>query len=99
MRYDVQSDDTIANGRLFLDTRVDTTPGVPDGMKVDIKGNVYGAGPGGIWIVSAEGKHLGTILVPELVANLEFGDADHKTLYIAAREGIYKIQMNTPGIR
>ena len=99
MRYDVQPDDTIANGRLFLDTSVDTAPGVPDGMKVDIKGNVYVSGPGGIWIVSPEGKHLGTIPVPELVANLEFGDADYRTLYIAAREGIYKIRMNTPGIR
>jgi gluconolactonase len=99
MRYDVQPDDTIANGRLFLDTSVDSAPGNPDGMKVDIKGNVYESGPGGIWIVTPEGKRLGTILVPEMVANLEFGDADYKTLYIAAREGIYKIRMNTPGIR
>src|SRR6202521_8238 len=45
MRYDVQPDDTIANGRLFLDTSVDTAPGVPDGMKVDLKGNIYQSGP------------------------------------------------------
>jgi gluconolactonase len=99
MRYDVQPDDTIANGRLFLDTSVDPARGVPDGMKVDVKGNVYVSGPRGIWIVSPEGKHLGTILLPELVANLEFGDADYKTLYIAAREEIYKIRMNITGIR
>jgi len=99
MRYDVQPDDTVSNGRLFIDTSVDKTPGVPDGMKVDVKGNVYVTGPGGIWIVSPEGKHLGTILVPELAANLEFGDADYKTLYITAREGVYKIRMNTAGIR
>jgi gluconolactonase len=99
MRYDVQPDDTISNGRLFLDTSVDKAPGNPDGIKVDTKGNVYESGPGGIWIVSPEGKRLGTILVPEIVANLEFGDADYKTVYIAAREGIYKIRVNTPGIR
>jgi gluconolactonase len=99
MRYDVQPDDTVANGRLFIDTSVDKTPGVPDGMKVDIKGNVYESGPGGIWIVSPEGKRLGTIRVPELVANLEFGDADYKTMYITAREGVYKIRMNIQGIR
>jgi gluconolactonase len=99
MRYDVQPDDTISNGRLFLDTSVEKAPGNPDGMKVDIKGNVYESGPGGIWIVSPEGKRLGTILVPEMVANLEFGDADYKTVYIAAREGIYKIRVNTAGIR
>jgi gluconolactonase len=99
MRYEVQPDDTVTNGRLFIDMSVDKAPGVPDGMKADVEGNVYVSGPGGIWIVSPEGKHLGTILVPELVANLEFGDADYRTLYVAAREGIYKIRMNTPGIR
>jgi gluconolactonase len=99
MRYDVQPDDTISNGHLFIDTSTDNAPGAPDGMKVDIKGNVYESGPGGIWIVSPEGKRLGTILVPEMVANLEFGDADYKTLYITAREGVYKIRMNIAGIR
>jgi gluconolactonase len=51
-----------------------------------------------VWIVSPEGKHLGTILTPELVANVEFGDPDHKTLYIAARTSVYKIRVNTAGI-
>ena len=99
MRYDVLPDDTITNGRLFLDVSGDKNPGVVDGMKVDVKGNVYESGPGGIWILSPDGKRLGTIRVPELVANLEFGDADYKTLYITAREGIYKIRMNIQGIR
>jgi gluconolactonase len=77
----------------------DKARGITDGMKVDAKGNLYESGPGGIWILSPEAKHLGTILVPELVANLVFGDSDQKTLYIAARTGIYKIRVNTPGIR
>lgn len=99
MRYDVLPDDTITNGRLFLDVSADSAPGVVDGMKVDVKGNIYESGPGGIWILSPEGKLLGKILFPELVANLEFGDADYKTLYVAAREGIYKVRMNIQGIR
>jgi gluconolactonase len=67
-------------------------------MKVDTKGNVWESGPTGVWVISPEGKHLGTILVPELVANVEFGDPDHKTLYIAARSSVYKIRVNVPGV-
>lgn len=96
--YDVQADDTLVNSRLFFDLSKDTRPGITDGMKVDTKGNVWESGPAGVWVFSPQGKHLGTILVPELVANVEFGDPDHKTLYIAARSSIYKIRVNVPGI-
>ena len=67
-------------------------------MKVDRMGNIYTTGPRGVWIVSPQGKHLGTILTPELAANLDFGDADHKGLYIAARSSVYKIRLRTAGI-
>jgi len=67
-------------------------------MRVDSKGNLYETAAGGVWIISPAGKHLGTILMPELAANVEFGDPDRKTLYIAARTSIYKIRVNTPGI-
>jgi gluconolactonase len=96
--YDVQADDTLANSRLFFDLGKDARPGITDGMKVDTKGNVWESGPTGVWVISPEGKHLGTILVPELVANVEFGDPDHKTLYIAARSSVYKIRVNVPGV-
>jgi len=75
-------------------------------MKVDLKGNVYCAGPGGLWIMSPEGKHLGTIPTPQPVSNLTFGDADGRTLYITAghgpklnRTGLYRIRLKIPGIR
>ena len=97
-RYEVRADDTLANGKLFFDLRKATGGGVTDGMRVDTKGNVYETGPGGTWIISPEGKHLGTIRAPEVSTNIGFGDADKKTLYIAARTGIYKIRVNTPGI-
>lgn len=96
--YDVQADDTLTNSRMFFDLSKDTRPGITDGMKVDTKGNVWESGPTGVWVISPQGKHLGTILVPELVANVEFGDPDHKTLYIAARSSVYKIRVNVAGI-
>jgi len=98
-RYDVQPDDTLTNSQMLIDMNSDPLPGITDGMKVDTKGNIYESGPGGVWILSPEGKHLGTIRTPEFVANVAFGDADNKTLYIAARTSLYRIRVNTPGIR
>lgn len=99
MRYDVRPDDTITSGKVFIDMTEDKAPGVPDGMKVDQKGNVYCTGPGGFWIMSPDGKHLGTVKTPELPANLAFGDADAKTLYLTARTGLYRIHLKIAGIR
>ena len=97
-RYEVQANGTVTNGMMFIDISKDPTPGITDGLRVDSKGNLYETAAGGVWIISPEGKHLGTILTPELAANVEFGDPDRKTLYIAARTSIYKIRLNTPGI-
>jgi gluconolactonase len=68
-------------------------------MKVDRKGNVYATGPGGVWIFSPEGKHLGTIKLPEIAGNCAWGDADGKMLYITASTGLYRIRLNIPGLR
>src|SRR6266480_547119 len=97
-RYRVLPDDTVADSQMFIDISGDPTPGITDGLKVDVKGNVWESAAGGVWIISPEGKHLGTILTPELVANVEFGDPDHKTLYIAARTSVYKIRVNIAGV-
>jgi gluconolactonase len=96
-RYDVQADDTVTNGQTFIDMR-GSLPGYVDGIRVDSKGNIYSTGPGGVWIISPEGKHLGTILTSKMVANLTFGDPDWKTVYMAAGSTIYKIRVNTPGL-
>ena len=98
MRYTVQQDGTLADPKLFFDASSDTRPGSPDGMKLDQEGNLYSAGPGGVWIFSPEGKHLGTIDMPEKVGNLAWGDADHKTLYITASSSVYRISLKVPGI-
>jgi gluconolactonase len=99
-QYTILPDDSVdvANMKVVSDMTADKLPGITDGMKVDSKGNIYESCCGGIWIISPEGKHLGTIWTPESVANLEFGDPDLKSLYILARTSIYKIRVNTPGI-
>ncbi len=96
--YDVQPDGTLTNSRLLIDMNSDKRIGITDGMKVDTKGNIWESGPGGIWILSPQGKQLGHIAVPELVANVAFGDRDYKTLYVPARNSVYKIRVNVPGI-
>jgi gluconolactonase len=98
MRYTVQADGTLADGKVLFDASSDPRPGGPDGMKVDEKGNIYSAGPGGVWIFSPEGKHLGTLDMPERVGNVAWGGADHKSLYIAASSTIYRIKLKVAGI-
>jgi len=97
MRYEVRPDGSLANGSLFFD--MTSIPGeiAFDGLKVDRAGNIYVSGPGGVWILSPEGKHLGTIKGPELPANFAWGDADGRTLYLTARTGLYRIRLNIPG--
>jgi gluconolactonase len=97
-RYEVKSDDTLANGKQLFDMAPDKTPGVADGMRVDSAGNIYETGPGGIWIVTPDGKHLGTIAFPQKPINIGFGDRDMRTLYVAAHTAIYKIRVKIPGL-
>lgn len=96
MRYDVNTDGTVRNGRVFANVDDSPAPGVPDGMKIDALGNIYAAGPGGVWIYSPEGKHLGTIQTPETPANCAWGD-DGKSLYITAVTGLYRVRVLVPG--
>ena len=99
MRYVVQPDGLVADGKLFLDPSSDPAEGVPDGLRLDENGKLYGAGPGGVWIISPEGKHLGTIKVPEVVSNVAWGDKEGKTLYITGSTSIYRIKLNVAGDR
>ena len=98
MRYEVKPDGSVANGKLFYDATSSPEDGSPDGMKVDQKGNIYSAGPGGVWVFSPAGKHLGTIKPGEKVANCNWGD-DGKTLYITASTSLYRIRLKIPGVR
>src|SRR5437764_2495599 len=70
-----------------------------DGLKVDQAGNLYVCGPGGIWILGANGQHLGTLKLPESPHNPAWGDADGQTLYVTALTSIYRVRLNISGIR
>lgn len=98
MRYEVQPDGTLRNGQVFFDfTNAPGEDGL-DGIKVDQQGNLYVSAPGGIWVLSPAGKHLGTIITPRHAHNFAWGDADGKTLYLGARSGLYRIRLNIAGI-
>lgn len=98
MAYPVKSDGTLGAGKVFYDVTRSQEDGLPDGMKVDKQGNVYGTGPGGVWVISPAGKYLGLIRPEEVPANCHWGD-DGKTLYMTARTGLYRIRLNVEGIR
>ncbi len=98
--FDMQPNGTLAlaTDRVLCDLRGDR-PGVPDGMKVDVEGNVYCGGSGGIWVIGPSGQHLGTIVHgAEATTNVAFGGDDWKTLYFTTRNEVGSIDLNIPGI-
>ena len=88
---------SLYNDRVLIDMDTDEA-GSPDGMKVDALGNLYVTGAGGVWVVSAAGERLGAIAFPELPANVGFGGADGKTLFVTARTGLYSVRVAVAGI-
>lgn len=98
MAYDVGRDGGVSNGRIFADASASTEGGTTDGMEVDSKGNLWATGPGGLWIISPTGKHLGTLRLPEPPTSAAFGD-DGKSLYVAARNSIYRIRVKVAGLK
>jgi gluconolactonase len=99
LRYAVAADGTLSDPSVFFD--VTSLPGdeALDGVKVDTEGNVYVSAPGGVWILSPEGRHLGTIRVDERPANFAWGDADGRALYMTAHTGLYRIRLGISGTR
>lgn len=95
--YDVSSDGSLTNGRIFGAEPGGKHEGVPDGMKVDKNGNLFVTGPKGIWVWDAKGNHLGTIVMPEQPANLTWGDKNYGTLYITATTSVYRLETQTTG--
>jgi gluconolactonase len=98
--YDVSPDGSLvmASERIFCELH-GSRPGHPDGMKVDVEGNVYCGGSGGVWIISRQGTHLGTIAHGQTkTTNLAWGGPDWKTLFITTHHKLYCMQMNIPGI-
>jgi gluconolactonase len=99
MRYRANADGTLTNGEVFFDMTDAPGEDALDGIKVDVRGNLYVSGPGGLWILSPEGRHLGTVIAPEHPHNLAWGDADGRTLYLTAQTGLYRVRFKIEGIR
>ena len=97
LKYDVMPDGRVGAGRVFYD--MTSAPGADaiDGIKVDQAGNLYVSGPGGLWILSPDGTHIGTIAGPEQPHNMAWGGADHRTLFMTAQHGLYRLRLNISG--
>ena len=93
--FDVAADGSLGQSRLFADVKLAGNRDGPDGIKVDAQGNVFAAGPDGVWVLAPDGSLLGKILTPEVPANLAFGGTDRSILYITARTGLYRISLKT----
>ena len=93
--FDVAPDGSLTRGRIVLDMKSED-PGVPDGLKVDVRGNVFCTGPGGVWVCRPDGALLGRIILPELPANLAWGE-DGSVLYLTARTSVYRLATLTRG--
>jgi len=93
--FDVRPDGTLTNSRILLDMASED-PGVPDGLKVDLQGNVFCTGPGGVWVCRPDGLLLGRIILPELPANLAWGE-DGSALFLTARTSVYRLPTKTRG--
>lgn len=99
-RYPVHRDGTVGRGEIFIDlTKQIAGEDALDGMKADVRGNLYLSAPGGVWIFDARGHHLGTITAPRPVHNFAWGGSDGRTLYLCARSALYRIDLQIPGIR
>lgn len=97
IRYPVREDGSLGSGRVFYDVTSNNEEGLPDGLVVDQEGRLYATGPGGVWVFSADGFHLGTIQPDEPPADVAWG-SDGKTLYMTARTGVYRIRLNVQGL-
>jgi gluconolactonase len=100
MAYDVAADGTTSGGRIFFDGSAllrGGKRGVPDGMTVDAQGNLFATGPGGVLVISPQGRHLGTIVTGQDTSNAVFGD-DGSSLYLTADMEVIRVRTTTSGI-
>jgi gluconolactonase len=97
MAYDVDLAGTLSNGRVFIDLTAAAGEDAIDGIKVDREGHVYVSGPGGLWVLSRTGAHLGTIVLPRHVHNMAWGGRDGRTLFLCARDRLYRMTLRVPG--
>jgi len=96
--FDINDDGTLSNSRVFAEIRSEL-PGNPDGMKVNVEGDLFVSAAGGIWVFSEQAEHLGIIRTPETPANCAWGDEDWKSLFITARTSLYRVRLSIAGVK
>jgi gluconolactonase len=97
MRYELSADGSVLASSVLSDMTGAPGDDAIDGLAVDVEGNLYVCGPGGIWVLSPAGDHLGTLRLPESPHNLAWGDSDGRGLYVTALTSVYRIRLQTPG--
>ncbi len=97
--FDVNADGTISNSRMFFENIGSGVieEGIPDGMKLDERGNIWVTGPGGIWVISPEAEHLGLIPIPENAGNLNWGGPNWDELYMCCSTSLYRVKTKVSG--
>ena len=95
--FDVRADGSVGPGRLFH-KMTGTESGVADGMKIDVEGNVYCTGPGGVHIIAADGRLLGRLKIPGHSTNMAWGDDDWRSLYVTTFNSVYRTRVKVPGV-
>jgi gluconolactonase len=98
MRYELDPSGAVTDRRVLFDMTGADGDDAIDGLKVDQAGNLYVCGPGGIWVLSADGRHLGTLRLPESPHNLAWGGHDARTLYVTAMTSVYRLRLAIPGL-
>jgi gluconolactonase len=98
--FDMKTDGTFGDNRVLFDatSMAGSRRGLPDGLKIDAEGNLWATGPGGVLILTPEGKHLGTIMTGQATANCAFGD-DGRTLYMTADDYLMRVKLKVRGAR
>jgi gluconolactonase len=97
--FRVGADGSLAGGGVWAEMKPRADERVPDGMKVNSEGHVFCTGPGGVWVFNDSGRVLGRIIMPEVTANLAWGDADLCSLYLTASTTLYRLRVQVPGIQ
>jgi gluconolactonase len=99
MRYPVNENGSLGQGQVLIDVGSEPQNEAIDGLKVDVRGNLYVSGPGGLWIFSSEGRTLGRIVGPRHIHNFAWGGKQGKTLYLTARDKLYRMPLLIEGVR
>ena len=94
--FDVSEDGSLSNSRVFAHMESDMEGG-PDGVKLDVEGNIYCTGPGALWVYEPNGRLVDVLIGPQRPANLAFGGEDRRTLYLTARTGVYTLRTKLRG--